>query len=98
MNAQGKYLNSVNAKDGGLAWRAEVSGAGVVENAQVFSPPALGDEFMYLSSSWLSATLLMPVRQQRRHGQASGMPTAGMRGAATRSTIRTNKRGTRKDE
>jgi Ca-activated chloride channel homolog len=51
LNAQGKYLNSVNAGDGAMAWRAEVSGAGVSENAHVFSPPALGDEFMYLSSS-----------------------------------------------
>jgi Ca-activated chloride channel family protein len=51
MNAQGRYLNSVNARDGGVAWRAEVSGAGVGHSSQVFSPPALGDEFMYLSSS-----------------------------------------------
>ena len=51
MNAQGRYLNSVNASDGGVAWRAEVSGAGVAEGAQVFSPPALGDRFMYLSSA-----------------------------------------------
>lgn len=51
MNAQGRYLNSVNARGGGVEWRAEVSGAGVEENAQVFSPPALGARFMYLSSS-----------------------------------------------
>ncbi len=51
LNAQGKYLNSINAASGDFAWRAEVSGGGVTEDAQVFSPPALGDQFMYLSSA-----------------------------------------------
>jgi outer membrane protein assembly factor BamB len=51
LNAQGRYLNSINASDGRFAWRAEVSGGGLAEDAQVFSPPALGEEFMYLSSS-----------------------------------------------
>jgi outer membrane protein assembly factor BamB len=51
LNAQGRYLNSVNARDGSVAWRAEVSGGGLERDAQVFSPPALGEEFMYLSSS-----------------------------------------------
>jgi len=51
LNAQGRYLNSVNAADGRFAWRAEVSGGGLGTDAQVFSPPALGDEFLYLSSS-----------------------------------------------
>jgi Ca-activated chloride channel homolog len=51
LNAQGRYLNSINASDGGFAWRAEVSGGGLAEDAQVFSPPALGEEFMYLASS-----------------------------------------------
>jgi outer membrane protein assembly factor BamB len=51
LNAQGRYLNSINAEDGRFAWRAEVSGGGLAEDAQVFSPPALGEEYMYLSSS-----------------------------------------------
>ena len=51
LNAQGRYLNSINADDGRFAWRAEVSGGGLAEDAQVFSPPALGEEFLYLSSS-----------------------------------------------
>jgi Ca-activated chloride channel homolog len=51
LNAQGRYLNSINASDGRFAWRAEVSGGGLAEDAQVFSPPALGEEFMYLSSA-----------------------------------------------
>ena len=51
LNAQGRYLNSINAADGRFAWRAEVSGSGVEADAQVFSPPALGERFMYLSSS-----------------------------------------------
>jgi Ca-activated chloride channel family protein len=51
MNAQGRYLNSINAKSGDLSWRAEVSGDGLTADSQVFSPPALGEKFMYLSSS-----------------------------------------------
>ncbi|HVF42129.1 MAG TPA: PQQ-binding-like beta-propeller repeat protein [Pyrinomonadaceae bacterium] len=51
LNAQGRYLNSVGADDGRFKWRAEVSGGGLTEDAQVFSPPALGEEFLYLSSS-----------------------------------------------
>jgi len=51
MNAQGKYLNSVSALDGRLAWRAEVKGAGVLDDSQVFSPPALGQNNIYLCSA-----------------------------------------------
>ena len=51
LNAQGRYLNSVNADDGRFAWRAEVSGGGLAADAQVFSPPALGEDFLYLASS-----------------------------------------------
>ena len=51
LNAQGRYLNSVNANSGGLSWRAEVSGGGLAADSQVFSPPALGEQLMYLSSS-----------------------------------------------
>jgi Ca-activated chloride channel homolog len=51
MNAQGKYLNSVQATDGRLMWRAEMSGAGIGENSQIFSPPALGEQNMYLCSA-----------------------------------------------
>jgi Ca-activated chloride channel family protein len=61
LNAQGKYLNSINAASGEFAWRAEVSGGGVTEDAQVFSPPALGEHFMYLSSAHGH---LLSVRQQ----------------------------------
>lgn len=51
LNAQGRYLNSIGADDGRFKWRAEVSGGGLSADSQVFSPPALGDEFLYLSSS-----------------------------------------------
>jgi outer membrane protein assembly factor BamB len=51
LNAQGRYLNSVNADSGRFEWRAEVSGGGLEQDAQVFSPPALGEEFLYLASS-----------------------------------------------
>jgi len=51
LNAQGRYLNSIGAEDGRFKWRAEVSGGGLTEDSQVFSPPALGEQFLYLSSS-----------------------------------------------
>lgn len=51
LNAQGRFLNSINASDGRFAWRAEVSGRDVDADGQVFSPPALGEQYMYLSSS-----------------------------------------------
>jgi Ca-activated chloride channel family protein len=51
LNAQGRYLNSVGVADGRFAWRAEVSGGGLAADSQVFSPPALGEEFLYLASS-----------------------------------------------
>jgi outer membrane protein assembly factor BamB len=51
LNAQGRYLNSINAASASLNWRAEVSGGGLQSDAQVFSPPALGERFIYLSSS-----------------------------------------------
>ena len=51
LNAQGRYLNSVGAVDGRYKWRAEVSGGGLTADSQVFSPPALGEQFLYLSSS-----------------------------------------------
>jgi outer membrane protein assembly factor BamB len=51
LNAQGRYLNSVGAEDGRFKWRAEVSGSGLTADSQVFSPPALGEQFLYLSSS-----------------------------------------------
>ena len=60
-NAQGKYLNSINAKDGRAQWQAEVDGKSVSERSQVFSPPSLGREYMYLASSTGS---LVSVRQK----------------------------------
>src|SRR5215471_21169749 len=51
MNAQGRYLNSVNAKDGKENWRAEVVGGNVSARSQVFSPPAVGAEYLYLAGA-----------------------------------------------
>jgi hypothetical protein len=51
LNAQGRYLNSVSVADGRTAWRAELSGRGVSEGAQVFSPPSLGERHMYLAGA-----------------------------------------------
>lgn len=51
MNAQGRYLNCMSATDGRFRWRAEVKGAGVSDESQVFSPPALGQNNLYLGSA-----------------------------------------------
>ncbi len=63
-NAQGRYLNSARAADGKLLWQLEAHGSGVKDGAQVFSPPALGRDYMYLSSS---AGYLVSVRQKDGH-------------------------------
>ena len=60
-NAQGKYLNSVNVKDGKSQWQAELAGAHVPNGAQIFAPPALGHDYMYLAGS---NGLLVSVRQK----------------------------------
>ena len=60
-NAQGKYLNSVNAKDGKSQWQAELAGAHVTNTAQIFAPPALGRDYMYLAGS---NGVLVSVRQK----------------------------------
>jgi len=52
MNAQGRYLNSVLSGDGRLAWRAEAHGREIDPGAQIFSPPALGEEYLYLCTSY----------------------------------------------
>lgn len=52
LNSQGKMLNSVNAENGRANWQAEVKGSAVSGNVQVFSPPALGRDYMYLTSAW----------------------------------------------
>src|SRR5262249_47200396 len=61
MNAQGRYLNSIKASDGKFAWRAEVKGKVIAEDAQVFSPPALGERNMYLCGA---QGHLVAVKQQ----------------------------------
>jgi Ca-activated chloride channel family protein len=52
LNAQGRNLNSINAENGRANWQAEVTGNKVNGAAQVFSPPALGRDYMYLTSAW----------------------------------------------
>ncbi len=60
-NAQGRYLNAARAADGKVLWRLEAQGAGISEGVQVFSPPALGRDYMYLSSA---AGYLVSLRQK----------------------------------
>jgi Ca-activated chloride channel family protein len=49
MNAQGRGINNLTA-GGAMNWSCRVRGAGIRDDAQVFSPPALGRENLYLCS------------------------------------------------
>ena len=48
LNAQGRFINSIAAKNGAENWRAEITGAGISAGKQIFSPPSLGSSNMYL--------------------------------------------------
>jgi len=48
LNAQGNHVNSVRASDGKQTWQAEVVGTGNAPGAQIFSPPAVGRDYLYL--------------------------------------------------
>jgi len=51
VNAQGNISTPSVQKDGSQTWRAETKGAGVNQKMQVFSPPAMGVKYLYLTSS-----------------------------------------------
>jgi Ca-activated chloride channel family protein len=60
LNAQGNTINSVRASDGKQSWQAEVVGNRAAPGGQVFSPPAVGRDYMYLAGA---AGYLVSVRQ-----------------------------------
>jgi len=60
LNAQGNYINSVRAADGKQSWQVEVVGSRSATGGQVFSPPAVGHDYMYLAGA---AGYLVSVRQ-----------------------------------
>ena len=51
LNSQGLHLHSVDATSGKIAWQAEMKGAGVKDDSQVFSPPSSGRDYLYLTGS-----------------------------------------------
>lgn len=51
LNAQGNYINSVRASDGGQSWQAEVVGSHAAPGGQIFSPPAVGRDYLYLAGA-----------------------------------------------
>ena len=51
LNAQGNTINSVRASDGKQAWQTEVVGARGTPGGQVFSPPAVGKDYLYLAGA-----------------------------------------------
>ena len=60
LNAQGNYINSVRAADGKQTWQAEVIGSHTAPGGQIFSPPAVGRDYLYLAGA---AGYLVAVRQ-----------------------------------
>ncbi len=60
LNAQGNYINSVRVSDGQQSWQAEVVGSHGAPGGQVFSPPAVGRDYLYLAGA---AGNLVSVRQ-----------------------------------
>ena len=60
LNAQGNYINSVNAANGRQTWQAEVVGVPKAQNSQLFSPPAVGRNYLYLAGA---GGQLVSVRQ-----------------------------------
>jgi Ca-activated chloride channel family protein len=51
LNAQGNYINSVRASDGRQTWQAEVVGTHSAPGGQIFSPPAVGRDYLYLAGA-----------------------------------------------
>src|SRR5258706_495093 len=51
LNAQGNYINSVRVSDGQQSWQAEVVGSHGIPGGQVFSPPAVGRDYLYLAGA-----------------------------------------------
>ena len=51
MNAQGPMVQSYGGGAGSAQWQADFRGRDVAANSQVFSPPALGQQNMYLTST-----------------------------------------------
>jgi outer membrane protein assembly factor BamB len=51
LNAQGHFINSVRASDGRQSWQAEVVGTHSAPGTQIFSPPAVGRDYLYLAGA-----------------------------------------------
>jgi len=51
MMAQGLAINCLRIDDGRANWRAVATGKGIAEGQQLFSPPSLGRERLYLCSA-----------------------------------------------
>jgi len=51
LNAQGNYINSVRASDGKQSWQAMIVGKESAAGGQIFSPPAMGRDYLYLAGA-----------------------------------------------
>jgi len=60
LNAEGHTINAVRASDGKQSWQTEVLGARSAAGGQVFSPPAVGHDYLYLAGA---AGYLVSIKQ-----------------------------------
>ncbi len=71
-NSQGRHVCCLRDQDQTVAWESQVTGSGVDLEDQVFLPPSLGREYMYLTSLTGHA---LSVRQET--GEVGFMYTTG---------------------
>lgn len=76
MNAQGSTLNSLTEKEGRVVWKAEASGRNMSYDAQIFSPPALGIENMYLCTTQGNILAVNQQSGQVAFQYSTGLPMA----------------------
>ncbi len=71
MNAQGKFIHSFQSEDERGAWRAEATGA---DGEQLFAPPSLGKEYLYLCSADGMIVSLAQVDGREGFAYSTGQP------------------------
>jgi outer membrane protein assembly factor BamB len=78
INAQGKSINLIGAKGaaGGAGWVADARGKTVSDNEQVFSPPAVGKDNIYLVSGQGNLLALDQNTGSVLFDYATGKPTS----------------------
>ncbi len=76
LNAQGNRFNCVRGVDGTVAWQAEVTGKDANTTSQMFAPPALGANNLYVCSAQGHLVSLGQKDGQLRFVYSTGQPMA----------------------